>query len=76
MKPPRFPIPTNPSSRYRQIRATRSSPDSRQRDLAGAQAFASGGEMIGEPGQRMMGMAEHVGAGAAEESKPTGAGHG
>ena len=33
----------------------------------GAQAFAVGGEMVGEPGQRVVRMAEHVGAGAAPD---------
>jgi hypothetical protein len=46
---------------------------SRQDDLASAQALASGealargGEMVGEPRQRMMGMAEHIGAGALRD---------
>src|ERR1700682_4217000 len=35
-----------------------------QHDLAGAQAFAIGGEMIGEPGECVVRMAEDVGAGA------------
>ena len=35
-----------------------------QNGLARAQAFAASGEMIGEPRQRMVGMAEHIGAGA------------
>ena len=38
-----------------------------QHDLARAQALAVGGEMIGEPGQRVVRMAEHVGAGAAAD---------
>ena len=36
-----------------------------QHDLAGVQAPALGGEMIGEPGQRVVRMAEHIGAAAA-----------
>src|SRR5450631_1872423 len=35
-----------------------------QHDLAGGEAVAVGGEMIGEPGQRVTGLAEHVGAAA------------
>ena len=42
----------------------------RQHDLPGLQSLASVGEMVGEPGQRVVGMAEHVGAGAAPASSP------
>src|SRR5882724_7033695 len=36
-----------------------------EHDLPGMQPFAFLGEMVGEPGQRVVGMAKHVGAGAA-----------
>src|SRR5436190_10791032 len=36
-----------------------------EHDLPGMQSLALLGEMVGEPGQRVVGMAEHVGAGAA-----------
>src|SRR5207244_10993559 len=35
-----------------------------EHDLPGMQSLALLGEMVGEPGQRVVGMAEHVGAGA------------
>src|SRR2546422_256734 len=37
----------------------------REHDLPGMQSLALFGEMIGEPGQRVVGMTEHVGPGAA-----------
>src|SRR5579864_7042598 len=40
---------------------------SRQHQLALVQALAFGGQMIGEPGECVVGVAEHVGAGAGAD---------